>query len=242
MHICAVLINRFHVLTPSYRLEEFYPSVTLPPQLEIYTWPDCTLRELTHCLVSQKPEVLPSPPTGTRIAFRLIFPDTRPPLIPTNGPQAPRFLTKELGSVVVGAPPNDEKDAESRGAQELSRLEGEAMKTLRDARFVIGDYISCAVFPPLANGAVVPPPAVGPERPRGFGGSAPRGIYGGPPPRENGYSGGFRSRGGRGGYGPDFPRGGLGPPLEEWRRGERLPGGSAYGGGYGRGRGRSRGW
>ena len=36
------------------------------------------------------------------------------------------------------------------------RLEGEPEKTLQEARFVIGDFISCAVFAPGADGSVAP--------------------------------------------------------------------------------------
>lgn len=111
-------------------------------------------------------------------------------------------------------------------------LEGEPDKTLQDARFVIGDYISCAVFPPLADGAVAPPPSGGVGRGRG--------AYADGPGR--GYGGGFRGRGGgvmRGGGLFDGDRiGGEGVPSGEWRRGERVPDGP---GGF-RGRGRGRGY
>lgn len=101
------------------------------------------------------------------------------------------------------------------------RLEGEPERSLQDARFVIGDYVSCAVLPPGADGG--PPPLL-----RGSGGGG-RGL----PPRENGFG---RGRGG--GRGSSFGRlndGGV--PMGEWRRGERLPEGS--GRGFGR---RERGW
>lgn len=106
-------------------------------------------------------------------------------------------------------------------------LEGEPDKTLQDARFVIGDYISCAIFTPLADGAVAPPPSAGAGRGRGmFNDGAGRG-----------YGGGFRGRGGpRGGTFNGDRIGGEGVPSGEWRRGERLPEG--HGGFRGRGRGR----
>ena len=123
-------------------------------------------------------------------------------------------------------------------------LGGEPERTLQDARFVIGDYVSCAILPPLDNGNVAPPPGGPPVR--GFAGERRGGLsgdfgsrgggFGGP--RENGF--GFRGRGGpRGGGG--FGQGMV--PAGEWRRGERVPegpsggfrGGRGYGGGYGRG-------
>jgi histone deacetylase complex subunit SAP18 len=131
-----------------------------------------------------------------------------------------------MGSVVIGAGLNDAEPA----AGPVGALEGDAEKTLQDARFVIGDYVSCAILPPLANGEVAAPPTRNP-RPE-FGNRAP------PPPRENGFGGfgGGPRRGGRyeGGRGSSVPSG-------EWRRGDVPPGGLA--GGYGRGGGgRSRGW
>lgn len=156
---------------------------------------------------------------GTRIAFRLIYPDTQGS---QHGPG--RYLTNELGSVVIAAGLDSDDQPSALGP-----LEGDATKTLQDARFVIGDYVSCAILPPLSNGEV----AAAPGRP-------PRADFAsrGPPPnRENGhggYGGGPRSRGG-GRF--DMGRGGNGVPPGEWRRGDVPPGG----GGFGRGRGRPRG-
>ncbi|KAI9721205.1 MAG: hypothetical protein M1812_002366 [Candelaria pacifica] len=229
-----------------HRLEEFpsSPSTTLPPHLQIYTWPSCTLRELSHLLTSTLPTLLPDPVIGTRLSYRLIFPDTRDAGRPGPG----RYLSKELGSIVVGAggpgilPTEEEANIVTAGPM-AGELGGEPDKTLQDARFVIGDYISCAVFPPLANGAVAPAPAPGPggrigsgSGGRGMGdfGGGRGGVLGGP--RENGF-GGFRVRGSARGGG-DFPGGRGGLPTGEWRRGERLPEGSGSGRGYsGRGRG-----
>lgn len=147
-----------------------------------------------------------------------------------------------------------DRDKEGEGAEkrkglsqaELERLEGDAEKTLQEARFVIGDYISCAVFPPLANGDVATGLAPG----AAFRGSRDLGAPPrGPPPRDvNGFggNGGYGGRGramaggvGRFEGGPG--RGGGYVPPGEWRRGERLPD-VGYGGGFGRGRGRGRGW
>ncbi len=126
-------------------------------------------------------------------------------------------------------------------------LNAEADKTLQEARFVIGDYVSCVMFPPLPNGSLAPLPGLtgrhaggggrvmGDFGAGGIGGGSRGGPLGGP--RENGY-GGFRGRGLRGGgafTGGRFGEGGL--PNGEWRRGESLPDGPG-GRGYGRGRGR----
>ncbi|KAH0162706.1 hypothetical protein KCU67_g5835, partial [Aureobasidium melanogenum] len=121
------------------------PSWLQQSSLQIYTWPSCTLAELTTLLTSALPNLLPSPSVGTRIGYRLVFPDTRS-VPPSGGSDAPgRWLSKELGSVILGQ--GNEYDQENDPAG-LGRMDGDAQKTLADARFVIGDYISCAIFPP----------------------------------------------------------------------------------------------
>lgn len=149
-----------------------------------------------------------------------------------------------IGGDGPGILPTEEEATVVTAGPMAGELHGEPDKTLQDVRFVIGDYISCAIFPPLANGSVAPPPAAGPVA-RSGGGGRVMGEYGGGrgalagPPIENGY-GGFRGRGGPrggGGYGGGrLSDGGL--PSGEWRRGERIPdgpGGRAYGRGRGRG-------
>ncbi|KZF23962.1 hypothetical protein L228DRAFT_281087 [Xylona heveae TC161] len=254
------LLKLFYRTGSFHRLDEFHPTGPLPPHLQIYTWSSCTLRELSHLLTSALPTLLPDPVIGTRLAFRLIFPDTRSGGGPDAGrPGGGRYVSKELGSIVVGAggpgilPTEDEASIVADGPM-AGELGGEPDKSLGDARFVIGDYVSCAIFPPLADGSVAPVPGPrGPGGPGGLGlpgrqgnmsdfGGGRGGVLGGP--RENGF-GGFRVRGGPrmgggGSGGGSSGGGGGGIPSGEWRRGERLPDGPAAGGGrfYGRGRGR----
>lgn len=170
--------------------------------VEIYTWPSCTLRELTGLLTSVlAPGTLPEPAVGTRLVYKLIFPDTR---AQTSESGRGKWIDKPLGSVVIGSN-GDEYEQDIAG-----QLSGDAEKTLADARFVIGDYIACSIYPPGSDSR--PPPSHS-------------GRSGG---RENGFGG----RGGyRGGYGG---RGAGGPPIGDWRRGERPPGGGYNGGGRGR--------
>ncbi|KAI5201851.1 hypothetical protein E4T39_04976 [Aureobasidium subglaciale] len=186
------------------------PSWLQQSSLQIYTWPSCTLAELTTLLTTALPSLLPSPSVGTRIGYRLVFPDTRS-VPPSGGHDAPgRWLSKELGSVILGQ--GDDYDQENDPAG-LGRMDGDAQKTLADARFVIGDYISCAVFPPLADGSVAPLPPATPAI-RGTSGR------GGPPPRgENGRG----PRPGRGQFAGDRDFGPQRVPQGEWRRGERVP-------------------
>ncbi|KAF2247237.1 hypothetical protein BU26DRAFT_399191, partial [Trematosphaeria pertusa] len=51
-------------------------------------------------LLTALPNLLPKPYAGTRIAFRLVYGDMSAP----NRPGMPgRYISRELGSVVVGA-------------------------------------------------------------------------------------------------------------------------------------------
>ncbi len=86
------------------RLDEFQPLAELPSHLQIYTWPTCTLRELSHIITSAMPDLLPDPAIGTRLSFRLIYPEP----IPRNSSSAVssgpgKFIQRDLGSVVIGA-------------------------------------------------------------------------------------------------------------------------------------------
>ncbi|KAL2220525.1 Sin3 associated polypeptide p18-domain-containing protein [Thermoascus aurantiacus ATCC 26904] len=204
------------------------PPPPLPPHLQIYTWPSCTLRELAHLLFSALPDLFPDPAVGTRLSFRLIYPDTRGAA--TSGVLGSetrgRYLSKEMGSVVIApresAEHDDLENGNGPGPRGGFRVQGDdADRTLQDVRFVIGDYVDCAIQPPLEDGSVAPPlsgrgSVIGGPGMRAFGG-----------PRENGY--GRSSRGG-----PRGGNGGGGVPPGDWRRGERVPDGggrSGYGGG-----------
>ncbi|KAF2462039.1 Sin3 associated polypeptide p18-domain-containing protein [Lineolata rhizophorae] len=331
------LLRLYYRQTSFHRPDEFAPNnaaggSALPPHVHVHTWPTCSLRELALLLAQAVPaDVLPSPQAGTRVAFRLVFPDTRRSGGPGPGGGAgpARFVAKEMGSVVIGAVERDDEEEKEEGAGEGVDGAGEdttpaeestktgnvrsdgptaaappehkdeparhprkrrkvrlsaqpprfttrrvpadddnASATLASARFVVGDFISCAIFPPLADGSVAPPPPPPPPPPLpppsaaafGAGGRRPppANEYAQPsrPPRENGYGGGGADRyGGGGGYGRPGGGGGRrsydggrlgagGMPHGEWRRGEMPPGDGGYGsqggGYYGRGRGRGR--
>jgi histone deacetylase complex subunit SAP18 len=191
-------------------------------------------------MVEASPPILPDPAIGTRLAFRLIYADTR---ATTRLDLPPRFVTKDLGSIVLGegGPGADEGAAAAASGDDSS---SDGAKTLADARFMTGDYISCAILPPNElTGEVTP--ATSARMGRGAGVGEARSAMGVGPPtmpreRQRDYGtpyGGFRGRGFRGGYGrggyggggrfPDrdegFGRGGGRMPEGEWRRGDRLP-------------------
>lgn len=208
------------------------PSNIRQQSAQIYTWPDCSLSELTGLLTNViPPGVLPKPAVGTRLVYKLIFPDTRAEI--REGGRG-KWIDKPLGSVVVGGNEAQFDGDEMNGDDIRANLDGETQKTLGDARFVIGDYVACTIYPPGQDGRIapVPPPRGPPPRMEPYS-SRP------PPPRENGYGGGYVGRGGggyRGGYGGRGGGFGGPPPPGDWRRGERPPPPSSYGGGYGRGR------
>lgn len=247
------LLKLFYRTSGTHTQHEFLPAnAPPPPHLQIYTWKNCSLRELTHLLVSALPKIFPDPAIGTRLHFKMFYPDPACMRLP---PDRAKFLTKELGSVVVGADEDAGDEAEVNGADKglAGRpLKGDADKTLMDEKFQAGDYVSVGVFPPLPNGEVAPANIHQSTEIRGRGGQREYSREYRPPgrldrpPRENGYGGG-------GGYGrgprpppryvDDFDRGG-GVPRGEWSRGEQPPGpgGGSYGGGYRGGRPRGRGW
>ncbi|KAF7131431.1 hypothetical protein CNMCM5793_004602 [Aspergillus hiratsukae] len=141
-----------------------------------------------------------------------------------------RYMSKDMGSVIVGpkdSPYRGENDAENGGGAAAGprglRLQGnDADKTLQDWRFVVGDYVDCAILPPLEDGSVAPPLITGRGAVSGTVGGGMRAF------RDPGFGRPGRGRGG----GDRIPSG-------DWRRGEKLPdgGGRNYGGGSGR-----RGW
>jgi histone deacetylase complex subunit SAP18 len=149
-------LNDFPIPTPT------GPSSNnhLPPHLEIYTWQSCTLRELSSLLASALPSQLPNPQSGTRLCFRLIYPDTRGAATEGRG----RYLSKDIGCVVLGQSSKYESADDARlngdrrrGLDKGPSRQDEAEKTLSEARFVIGDYVAVAILPPVDDGAVEPP-------------------------------------------------------------------------------------
>lgn len=224
------LLRLFFKQNSFHRTDDFTFDSQPREQLQIYTWPSCTLRELSSLLLNALPDLVGSDATGTRIAYRLVYPDPRGQGGGGGGgrmrafddyadDRAPRtrYLAKDLGSIVCGA------DGAPRG----DGADGEPDRTLADGRFVIGDWVCVAVLPPLENGLPAPAPLGLAPRPGGDSGrSAGRG-FGGGRRYENGFGGAPRS----------YDRG-VGVPMGEWRRGERLPEGGHGRSGYGRARGR----
>lgn len=219
MHDPSHVISTLEVSHHRFRPEEF-ASRSLPPHISVYTFPECTLNELALELAAAKPSVLPYPAIGTRLSFQLVCPDLRSVSAVNNA--LPRYAVKDLGSLVLGQNLAGASEPEFIEVGGSTRGGGEN-KTLNDARFVVGDYISCAILPCQSDGSVAPEYSGRRESSSGFRESRPsRGVNG-----FQGWDNGFvqgdarESRGARrpsnGGAGSSFI------PMGEWRRGERLP-------------------
>ncbi|KAI1374690.1 Sin3 associated polypeptide p18-domain-containing protein [Hypoxylon crocopeplum] len=213
------MLRLFYRTGAFHRPDEFATS-PLPPHISIHAWPDCTLAELAYNIAAAKPSLLPNPAIGTRLAFRLIFPDTR-----SNpaGQTTARYTLKDLGSVVVG---DGGRGLDPDDPEAEKRLDTDADKTLSEARFVVGDFISCAILPPLYDGSVAPVSSAGMGRGAGAGearaavGRVPSGSFGGREREIENLRPGRERNNGRG-YNRFGNRSGI--PMGEWRRGERLP-------------------
>ena len=119
---------------------------------------------------------------------------------------------KTLGSVVIGeGGPGSEAAIEIEKGRHV-KVERESQRTLEDANFVTGDYISCAILPPLPNGSVAPAANVWRDPPLRINDGRAH-PYRGFPARGNGFGG--DGRGVVAGRGDGFPSG-------EWKRGEPL--------------------
>ena len=191
------------------RPDEFVSPAHLPPHIAVYTWKSCTLAELARHVAAASPAVLPDPAIGTRLVFRIIFADTR------GGPdRPPRYTVKDLGSLVIGAgrPVDGNGNGDDNDGEEENDGDDDddANKTLHDAKFIVGDYVSCAILPPdTLTGEIAP--ATGARTGRGAGVGEGRSAMGVPPPpapsrrgRGMGPGMGMSGRGFRGEYSRGF--------------------------------------
>ncbi|KAK3357342.1 Sin3 associated polypeptide p18-domain-containing protein [Lasiosphaeria hispida] len=255
VHPTPFLVKLFYRTSAFHRPDEF-AAPSLPPYVPVYTWKTCTLTDLTDHLAAATPPVLPDVSIGCRLVFRLLFVDPR-----GHDDRPPRYIAKDIGSVVIGVGgpgvaasadvDDDDNYRMDTGAAEADAATdaNDGTKTLNDARFVVGDYISCTILPPDSHtGDVAPRP--GPRtggRGAGVGAGDGRSTIGvAPPPQRDQISWGSRprrsntdhssthysggghyprsprnDRGGRASDARGLERGGF--PEGEWRRGERIP-------------------
>ncbi|EAA27436.1 hypothetical protein GE21DRAFT_4453 [Neurospora crassa] len=169
-----------------HRMNEFTSDSHLPLYVEIPAWRSTTLDELSLDIANEQSphSLLPHPAIGTRLVFRLIYVDARK--------DSSRHVSKDLGSVVIGAGlPGANADA---GLPDDDPCYDDAHRTLADAKFMPGDFISCAILPPNdLDGAVEPVSAARTGRGSGIGEGRSTAASPPPPgPREK--EGGYRDR------------------------------------------------
>ena len=99
-------------------------------ELQIYTWMDATLRELTSLVREVNPEARKK---GTYFDFAVISPAAGRGHTGPNGVFC-HYTSRDIGTTVSGTKGIDDS------------------KTLAQARFVIGDYIDIAITPPNPGG------------------------------------------------------------------------------------------
>ncbi|KAI9142259.1 Sin3 associated polypeptide p18-domain-containing protein [Paraphysoderma sedebokerense] len=117
--MCPFLLRCFVRVGGHHRPEEFsVEHVPEQDQVQLHTWHDTTLRELTQLLTTQSPSMFSSINPKTALSFRIFYVDTL----------SARFHMRDIGLVTVTSNgPDDEK-------------------TLEMANFGIGEYIDVCVL------------------------------------------------------------------------------------------------
>ena len=122
---CPFLLRVFCKRDGHNKIDDYSPtSVPKCEELQLYTWPDCTLRELTDLV---KHALSDARRPRCRLSFAVVYPDKKG-----------QTAMKEVGLIW--------STNTARSAPEAER------KTLRDLRFQTGDFIDCAIHFPKING------------------------------------------------------------------------------------------
>lgn len=99
--ICPLLLKVFVSTKRPHKISEYSRGNTPPNELQIYTWMDASLEELSGLVKEVNAEARKK---GTQFVFRLVYPD----------PRAPNFRFREIGSVTSGTKgPDDAKTLSS---------------------------------------------------------------------------------------------------------------------------------
>lgn len=114
------LIRAFPCHGSFHSLNEFDHDLQPRDEINLYSWKDATLGELTTLLAKELVGPSDRAVSSFRFNFRLVFGDNN------RG----RYQTRDIGSVQVGKKTRDSE------------------KTLDDVRFIIGDWIDIAVLQP----------------------------------------------------------------------------------------------
>jgi len=180
--VCPLLLRVFCANSRHNNLSDYNRGKVPPNELQIYTWMDATLRELTSLVREVNPE---SRKKGTYFDFAVISPQNGRGMNAPNGVFC-HYASRDIGTTVSGTKGMDDN------------------KTLTQARFVIGDYVDIAITPPNPGGGgrAHRLDRIGDPRDRDH-----RGGFGDGPRRGGG---GFGDRGGGGGFGDRGDGGGFG--------------------------------
>jgi len=128
--VCPLLLRVFCANSRHNNLSDYNRGKVPPNELQIYTWMDATLRELTSLVREVNPE---SRKKGTYFDFAVISPHNGRGQTGQSGMFC-HYASREIGTTVSGTKGMDDN------------------KTLAQARFVIGDYIDIAITPPNPGG------------------------------------------------------------------------------------------
>jgi len=115
---CPLLLRVFCNQARHNNMSEYMRGSTPQNELQIYTWMDATLKELTGLIKEVNPE---SRRKGTYFDFAVVYPDLR---------QGPRCNSRDIGTTVAG----------QRGPDDNM--------TLKEAKFAIGDFLDVSINSP----------------------------------------------------------------------------------------------
>ncbi|KAK0421376.1 hypothetical protein QR680_015206 [Steinernema hermaphroditum] len=87
--VCPLLLRIFPANGRHNPISEYARGHTPINELQIYTWMDCTLRELTHLIKDVNPDARRR---GTLFEFAIISPEHN----------SPRFISREIGNTQAG--------------------------------------------------------------------------------------------------------------------------------------------
>ncbi|KAF0299522.1 Histone deacetylase complex subunit SAP18 [Amphibalanus amphitrite] len=122
---CPLLLRVFCNTGRHHSLAEYSRGQVPANELQIYTWMDATLKELTSLVKEVNPEARRK---GTFFDFAQVYPEVGGRMGGVG------FRMREIGSTCSG----------QKGADDA--------KTLASVRFTIGDYMDIAITPPNMRG------------------------------------------------------------------------------------------
>lgn len=166
---CPLLLRVFCATSRHNGLSDYNKGKVPTNELQIYTWKDASLKELTSLVREVNPE---SRRKGTFFDFALVYPS--PASRGSYQRSVNQFMdyqTKDIGTTVSGRKGVDDS------------------KSLAQCGFVIGDYLDISITPPgaAARGMMSLDRMAGDRDHRGPGGGRNdrRGLGGGPMRRDN---------------------------------------------------------